>query len=238
VWWTDEGQRTLRGAEWELFREGLSSLWERVEQHFTYVDPDDDLLGVEAFDELQLGQKLAMLTVVALALSRPDIAAPPPTALGEATVAAVFACIFHDIVFEVETCTSHRAAGAIPAEQWLRSRRLVLAAYREAEEEVEDWLPPDDEGDPIPAPADAGWSDLEDWERIVQELAARVLWDHGDYQEGLYILDLPPDVRRRQLARLDIAEGYFSAIAPDLAESRMWEVRRAFGLLTGRRDPA
>ena len=31
VWWTSEGERVLQGAEWDLFREGLSSLWDDVE---------------------------------------------------------------------------------------------------------------------------------------------------------------------------------------------------------------
>jgi hypothetical protein len=31
MWWTSAGERVLRGAEWDLFREGLSCLWDEVE---------------------------------------------------------------------------------------------------------------------------------------------------------------------------------------------------------------
>jgi hypothetical protein len=31
MWWTAEGERILSGAEWALFREGLSCLWDDVE---------------------------------------------------------------------------------------------------------------------------------------------------------------------------------------------------------------
>ena len=61
MWRTPEGNRVLRGAEWELFREGLSCLWDLVEDG---GDEDDRFgVGIDAFDSLQQGQKLARFTV-------------------------------------------------------------------------------------------------------------------------------------------------------------------------------
>ena len=48
--WTSAGERALSGAEWELFREGLSCLWDDVE-----LDNNEDgpgTTGIKVFDEL------------------------------------------------------------------------------------------------------------------------------------------------------------------------------------------
>ena len=39
MWWTSEGERVLTGAEWELFRLGLSTLWDDVEMSEDEEDP-------------------------------------------------------------------------------------------------------------------------------------------------------------------------------------------------------
>jgi hypothetical protein len=74
VWRTEEGDAVLKGAQWELFCEGLGHLWDRVEDEF-YDGPIFES-GIDAFDSLQPGQKLALLALVGKALK--DESVPPP----------------------------------------------------------------------------------------------------------------------------------------------------------------
>ncbi len=63
MWWTSEGERVLRGAEWELFREGLAGVWDQIED--SKGDEEDSFAyGIPAFDNLQTNQKLALLALV------------------------------------------------------------------------------------------------------------------------------------------------------------------------------
>ena len=128
MWWTPEGERVLRGAEWELFREGLDATWDMVEQSMD--DPDFFNWGVEAFDRLQPNQRLALLALVGKALKAEGEPRPKLTAHTEATVAAIFRHIADRVVFEIEM-----AAEPEPAEDAMFWRRLVLEAYREAEDQ-------------------------------------------------------------------------------------------------------
>ena len=71
MWWTSVGERVLRGAEWNLFREGLSRLWDDVE-----ISDDDDVergtTGVAVFDGLRKAERLALMATVARGLSDVD----------------------------------------------------------------------------------------------------------------------------------------------------------------------
>jgi hypothetical protein len=40
MWWTAEGERVLRGAEWAMRREGIAFLWDDVE-----VPEEEDGVG-------------------------------------------------------------------------------------------------------------------------------------------------------------------------------------------------
>jgi hypothetical protein len=64
MWWTSAGERVLRGAEWELFREGLSCLWDDVER----AEEEEDgpgTTGIGVFDDLPKAERLALLSTVA-----------------------------------------------------------------------------------------------------------------------------------------------------------------------------
>src|SRR5262249_27231047 len=154
MWRTSQGERVLKGAEWPLLREGLAAVWDLVEDSF-----DEDNLfsaGVEAFDELQPNQKLAMLALVGRALG--DEATPPPqlTALTEGTAAAVFACVREMITMEVE-----RIGDLEESEDRTFWRRLVLTAYREAGCAGNEALP------------EATCNDLEEWTVLLDGLSDR-----------------------------------------------------------------
>ena len=91
MWWTSEGERVLQGAEWELFREGLSSLWDDVEAAEEEDGPGTT--GIALFDELSKAERLALLASVARGLTDEGEPCPELTALSEGTVAAIFAHI-------------------------------------------------------------------------------------------------------------------------------------------------
>jgi hypothetical protein len=99
MWRTSRGERVLTGAEWNLFREGLTELWDTVEDDFDRKDACNT--GHAAFDALQPGQKLAMLALVGQALCDDALPSPEHTAHNEATIAAVFEEISLGLVQEV-----------------------------------------------------------------------------------------------------------------------------------------
>lgn len=79
MWRTQCGNRALKPAEWELFREGIDRLRDEIEM--AYACPEDLVTGVEVFDGLQPSQKLAMLLRVGKALRDRSEPAPELTAL-------------------------------------------------------------------------------------------------------------------------------------------------------------
>src|SRR3982751_6417929 len=101
MWWTPLGQRVLRGAEWELFRDGLAMVHDLVEESKASDDPEIGSVGVEAFDPLQPHQRLALRARVAKAPKEGGEPMPELTAHTEATVAAVYAHILSMIVMEI-----------------------------------------------------------------------------------------------------------------------------------------
>ena len=50
MWWTPLGERVLRGAEWELFRDGLAMVRDLVVEAKASDDPEIASVGVGAFD--------------------------------------------------------------------------------------------------------------------------------------------------------------------------------------------
>ena len=66
MWWCPEGERVLRGAEWDLFRLGLSTLWDDIESPMD--DEDPGATGIKAFDNLRKPERLAQLAQVARGL--------------------------------------------------------------------------------------------------------------------------------------------------------------------------
>ncbi|HKB40783.1 MAG TPA: hypothetical protein VKD72_30435, partial [Gemmataceae bacterium] len=100
MWRTSLGDRVLRGAEWELFRTSLSCVWDLVEESFGVGDLFES--GIDAFDDLQPGQKLALLALVGKALRDEAAPTPPLTAHNEAAIAAVFENVRQSIELEAD----------------------------------------------------------------------------------------------------------------------------------------
>ncbi len=119
MWHTSAGDRTLEGAEAGLVREAIGWVLDMLEPQ--PHDPTDVwLFGVQAFDHLEFGQKLALLCQVGEALLRPDIPPPKLTALSEATVGVLYQGIRQCVQIEIDD-----DADGFEAKHW---RRLVLAA--------------------------------------------------------------------------------------------------------------
>jgi hypothetical protein len=227
MWRTGIGDRAIKGAEWALFREALWGLWDRVDE--AGDEWDDQPLGVDLFDELQAIQKLAMLAIVVEALSREDVEAPELTAVGEATIAAVFAFLMEDIALDIETEGEDIPLGeGEEATEWTAGRKLLLAAYVEANPDDDD-----NEGEDG-GTVDASSDDLELWASMIEDMENRILWEDGDYQMGREFLDASQATRARLLKRSRIDEGYFLAIAPDPTDLQMDAVRQRLRALTGR----
>jgi len=89
MWWTSQGERVLNGPEWELFREGLSCLWDDVEM--SEEEDESGTTGIAVFDEIPKVERLALLASVAKGLTDEDKPCPDLTAVTEGTVAAIFA---------------------------------------------------------------------------------------------------------------------------------------------------
>jgi hypothetical protein len=217
MWRTSKGDRVLQGAEWELFRTALSEVWDLIEDSFD----DGELFssGVDAFDTLQPGQKLALLAIVGKALSDQSVPTPAHTAHNEATIAAVFQHVRQSVLVEIETQDEPESADH--ATYW---RGLVLAACREISDEWDH---------PLPA---ATCDDAAEWELLVECLADQVLWD-ADYEMGDQFLDADPDAGRELLKKMRIAEDYYLAVAPDPTAAEVQAVRRTLCEVTGHSGP-
>src|SRR5262249_15973580 len=100
MWWTSEGECVLNGAEWDLFRLGLSPLGDDGEMPDDYEEPGT--AGIAVFDNLRKPERLARLAQLARGLHDEGEPCPDLTALSEGTVAAVFAQLRYLIDIEID----------------------------------------------------------------------------------------------------------------------------------------
>ena len=241
VWRTQLGERVLRGGEWELFREGISVLWDMVEDA---PEDDPDETGVVAFDRLQRNQKLAMLALVGRALRDEKVPPPELTAVTEGTVAAVFQQILDGILFEIDIADplDPTVRDLEVAAGWTLWRRLCIGACCAAmRPETQQSLEPEIAGEeelfeswwegPLP---DASSADEENWESVVEWLSGRVLWEDGDYEMEDEFLDDDPVSSAARKALLGIDDAYFSDVAPDPTDSQLEAIRQTLRDVCGR----
>lgn len=244
MWWTPDGERILQGAEWELFSEGLSVLWDRVENSFDF--PELAETGITAFDTLQLNQKLWLLAAVGRALSDAGTSYPDLTANNEATVAAVFRLIAEEVECEVEEAADPEWIKHLDtpddATSW---RRLIFAAYQEAVESDEtstgistpEELSDDEDPDGIwEAPA-VDSKNTDDWEFLVDDLANRILWEDRDYEAGHHFMDVDPLEADLKKELLGIQDEYYTDVVPDPTDAEIEEIRQTLRTLCGSRAP-
>src|ERR1017187_276482 len=164
MWWTSEDERVLSGAEWDLFRLGLSTLWD----NFEMCDDDEEpgTTGIAVFDNLRKPERLALLAQVARGLHDEGEPCPDLTALMEGTVAAVFAQLRYLIGIEIETDADRIGPSSANEDRGATPRHLVLAAIRETNPARE-----------LPLP---GCRDVTEWGALLDSLLDRIL-DDRDY---------------------------------------------------------
>jgi hypothetical protein len=220
VWRTSRGERVLQGAEAALLRESIAFMVAAIEEE-AYGHADHWSFGVPVFDRLSCQQQLAMLADVGEALFREDVPAPELSAVNEGTIGAMFANICQCIEFEID-------------DEWLRDgksmRQLVLEAITEVDKKPPPAFdkPPDAElSDPLP---DAACVDTDEWDLLVEVLESFILWDADWLDEDLYV-DADPETNRFRKHKMGIAEGYYTAVAPDPTENELADVRRRLRVL-------
>jgi hypothetical protein len=220
VWRTSRKERVLLGAEAALMRESMAFMWATIEEE-AHGRADHWPFGVPVFDRLTCQQQLAMLADVGEALFREDVPAPELTAVNEGTIGAMFANIRQRIEIEID-------------DEWLRDgksmRQFVLEAIREVDKEpppVFEKLPDAESSAPLP---DAECDDTDEWDLLVEVLESFILWDADWLDEELYVDD---DPRTNSLCKyqMGVADGYYTAIAPDPTEHELIDVRRRLHVL-------
>lgn len=180
-------------------------------------DPTDVwIFGVPAFDHLEVRQKLALLCQVAEALLRPDIAPPNLTACHEATVGILYRGIEQCIQMEIDD-----DADGVNVKHWRGLMLAALAAIEQAD-------PGAGKSTSLP---NQHCPDMEEWEILVGSLEGRVLWDTDWMDEDLF-LDIDPDTAAAVKQELDVADDYYTAIAPDPQELEMAAIRARLRKLT------
>jgi hypothetical protein len=196
---TSIGVRTLKGAERRLFVQSLGMLTD-------YLTDGDYEVGVDLFDVLQRGQKIAVLLGVSRALLRDNVPPPELTAVAEAAVA----CVFRHIAGRVEDELDQQG-------EWVNDPVAAEGFGEEAENGLESWrnliLAAGRETLELKKLPDAASCDEADWELLIDCLQDRVLWD-TDWELAAP-LDADPEQGSRWKEELGIDEDYYVSLPPD-----------------------
>jgi hypothetical protein len=204
------GQRVLTKAEWALFREGVESLVERVEEGIRCDDCSYLNTGIPVFDRLTPEQKLATIFESTKALRDPTVPTPYQAAVNEGNIAAVLDGIELDLELELDGDAADTTVRGLIAEVFTDRTELDFE---------------------IPA---VGCDDLDEWKLLLECFRCRILWD-DDYAMDYLFLDGPPECTETMSAVLTIDSDYYTAIATDPNPKQLQQVRRQLKkLLSGR----
>jgi hypothetical protein len=214
MWHTPLGDRTLTGAEAKLVRAAIGVMTDTLHAEAEGLI-DEWPCGIRVFDELSWQQRLALLARVANALFKPEILPPQLSAVNEATVAAIFAQIRLDVLYELDNAQEADWAPELDMRYW---RRLIASCQEK---------PISDDGFYI----DEQSEDRDDWEILIETLEEGILWD-GDWDMPDLFLDEPPAISRARRRRVGIEDDYFVVPAPDLADDEIPVVFRELRELT------
>ena len=220
MWKTTEGIRTLAGAEAANLRETIGELVDAIRaakldeelkmkpKGESAVDNEVAMAGevelnslsattgISLFDQLMWQQQLAMLLEVATPLLDPSLSPPQPSALMDATVAAIYAQMQIGVEYEIEMQQSSNDA----FDGDTIRRQGIVAALREWRA---DYSCPDPE-----------CVVTDEWELAIAALRDRVLADE-DWNLNELVLDLSPDVVDKLKAFTGVARDYFVDVPPD-----------------------
>ncbi len=212
MWPTSQGDRTLSGKEASLVRAAIGYLRDMIT---VAIDLDEaHETDVELLNRLQPTQQLAILHEVAFALLDKSTPMPELTAIGEATVFAIYREMLALIEMEIDANRNR-----ISSDCHIRS--LALAAYEESCSKPEsEWGEPeyfeDQFSDSFPQAADS--IDMEKWENLIEHLADEVLWDR-DFEMESTFADHSPDISAKLKKMTGIADNFYSSAAPEIYSS-------------------
>ena len=195
MWWTQDGYTTLEGAEARLFREMLAALVE--DQAKAEACDDWWPIGIDVFDDLEYGQKLAMLEIVGRGLLFKDEPAPELTAVSEGTLAAVFEHLRQLIEMEI-----HFGSGG----SWRSRLRPVLLQVMDA--------------DVRKRVVGVESDDLDEWGTWIETWRDHYLSD-ADWEHDLVGQDGSPEEVDERKKYLGIADDYYISVAPDPAPNQV-----------------
>jgi len=250
MWLTSTGKRTLQGPEATLVAAGIAALLdvlaERLSDDDESVDDDDDCqptadmqIGIAVYDGLTIPQRIAMLHHAARHLLTLTANAPEdPSAIEDATIAAIFLEIQDQVTIEIDLNRIDNTVADLPSAApfhaprvhgqssaesiaWYRQQRqsaywrtLVMAAHTHVFDPAQQGI------DRIEEPAiDSTVATLGDvdspmtlaadhWENMIDELASAILWDR-DFELADGFLDEDPSSARHRRRLLGIHDDYF-----------------------------
>lgn len=220
------GERVLEGSEALLVRETIASLVDWIA--FSEAQGDefcglDFVSGIGIFDALEGTQKLVLIDQAARYLLSPTDEVLPLNAMSEAVVGVIFEHLRQQVRTEIDMQRfgdeEDFSSDAWSWREQIRQTRLSLM----------------DPGDDDPyacedsVPPLASSTDMSDWDLQIELLADRILWDR-DYELADSLLDADPDSAQLHRSSLGISDDYFSAVAPDMLETKVEE------MLTGLRQ--
>ncbi len=217
MWITALGNRVLRGAEWELFRVGLSTLWDDIESQED--DEEPGTTGMDGFDRLSRPERLALLAQVAKGLHDRGEPCADLTAPNEAAVAAVFAQVRYLVSVEIDGQRS--GFGAFSRDRAGRPRERVPAAIRQVEPVLKADLPK------------ASSTDYSKWSDLIRTMPFRIL-DDIDYLATDVFLDMARSRGRSMKAVLGIPHDYFSAVPYSPTRRQLEAIRADLRRICGR----
>lgn len=224
TWRTPDGDRVLIGHESTLIKESIASMAEELAS-CRETDDQPCTYGVGLFDELTWSQQLAVLNRLAAFLLYQTDDTLELTGVHEAAVAAVFRNVAQQIEIEIEL------DGVSPPEYRFHWRDLVVDAKREAlAAALADEFTDQDETFRA-SQLDSTVNVTASWDRIVDSLADRVLWDRDFEMAGKFV-DAPPEKAAAMKAMMGIGPEYYTAIAPDPADNQIDELFESLETLT------
>jgi hypothetical protein len=201
MWHTPSGDRTLTGAEKQLFIDGAGSLLDYLLNDLEAEEHSEEgvktEVGVKVFDQMDTKDKIYALFLVTKALIEETLS-PPHTAWNEATIYAVFQFIGGEIEVDLDLDDPPNPG------YW---QSLVFAAAKQCKLEAE---------------ITKKCKSAVKWLDLLEEVADQILWDR-DWEipdlkiqpSGVKFLDQPPEDYERQLEILGIGQDYYLATCPN-----------------------
>ena len=216
TWRTQLGERRAVGPEAELIRDVIGYMHDVVVEEIGNL-ADRWAYGVPIFDNLEPIPKLCLLADVGEALLN-DTPPPPLTALNEGTLAAIFGAVRQLIAIEID---DHKDDTIPDDDRRFFYRTLVLAIATSDDDHGDAGGADGTEDDSLPT---AESTDMSDWERLIEAISDRILWDE-DYLYADELLDADPKMARRERKRLGIVRDYYLDMPPDPNDSDLARIR-------------